>query len=262
MTMSNDLILTEDHGAVRRLVMNSPANFNALSDQMLAALEDALQALDDSIRVVVLAGAGKAFCAGHDLRQMQGHRGDDDAGAGYFHALFTRCSALMTRITALPQTVIAEVQGVAAAAGCQLAASCDMVVAATGTRFGVNGINIGLFCSTPMVALTRKIPANLAFEMLTTGEFINPERALAAGLVNRIAAPDALTETALALAQTLAAKFGPALRLGKAGFQAQAGLDLDQAYAAMTKAMVENLSWPDTGEGIAAFLDRRPPNWS
>lgn len=262
MPSPTQLILTEDHGTVRRLVMNSPTNYNALSDEMLAALQDALQALDDSIRVVVLAGAGKAFCAGHDLRQMQSHRGDADGGKAYYHDLFSRCSRLMTRITALPQTVIAEVQVVAAAAGCQLAASCDMVVAATGTRFGVNGINIGLFCSTPMVALTRKIPANLAYEMLTTGEFINPERAQAAGLVNRIADPDALTETTLALAQTLAAKLGPALRLGKAGFQAQAGLDLEQAYAAMTDSMVENLSWQDTGEGIAAFLERRPPNWA
>lgn len=262
MSFPTDLILTEDHGAVRRLVMNSPANYNALSDEMMAALEAALQSLDDGIRVVILAGKGKAFCAGHDLRQMQGHRADSDGGEAYFRDLFTRCSALMTHITALPQTVIAEVQGVAAAAGCQLVASCDMAVAATGTRFGVNGINIGLFCSTPMVALTRKIPANLAYEMLTTGEFINPERAQAAGLVNRIAPPDALTETTLALAQSLASKLGPALRLGKAGFQAQAGLDLEQAYALMTESMVENLSWQDTGEGIAAFLERRPPNWA
>jgi enoyl-CoA hydratase/carnithine racemase len=259
--LTNDLILTQDHGPVRRLVMNAPARFNALSDEMLAALNAALDALDDSVRVVVLAGAGKAFCAGHDLRQMQGHRGDADGGAAYFRDLFTRCGTLMQRLTALPQPVVAEVQVVATAAGCQLVASCDLVVAAEGTRFGVNGINIGLFCSTPMVALTRKVAPGLAFEMLATGEFIGADRAMAAGLVNRVAPADALTDTTLALAQVLAAKLPGAMRLGKAGFQAQAGLPLDEAYAQMTDAMVENLGWADTDEGMTAFLEKRPPHW-
>ena len=257
------VILTERHGAVTRLVLNAPASLNALSDAMLAALSTEFTRLaqDASTRVVILAGAGKAFCAGHDLREMQAARAMPDKGAAYFLDLFTRCGALMQAIPALPQPVIAEVHGIATAAGCQLVASCDMAVAAEGTRFGVNGVNIGLFCATPMVALTRNLPRKQAFELLTTGEFIHAARARELGLVNRVVPPEALTAETLALAQTVAAKLTAAVKIGKRAFYDQIGLDLAAAYAQAGAVMVENMLWRDTEEGIAAFLEKRSPDW-
>ena len=173
------LVLRQDQGHIARLTLNSPSNYNALSLAMIAALEAELDriAADNGIRVVVLAAVGKAFSAGHDLREMQAARGDSDAGRAAYEQLFQRCAAMMQKLPALPQPVIAEVQGIATAAGCQLVASCDMAVAAEGVRFGVNGVNIGLFCSTPMVALARAIPPRAAFELLVTGEFIDAARA-------------------------------------------------------------------------------------
>ncbi|HRM74074.1 MAG TPA: enoyl-CoA hydratase-related protein, partial [Paracoccus sp. (in: a-proteobacteria)] len=190
------LLLRHDHGPVARLVLNSPGNFNALSLAMIDALALALDqiAADDSIRVVILAATGKAFSAGHDLREMQAARDAGDAGRAAYERLFSRCAEMMQKIPALPQPVIAEVQGIATAAGCQLVASCDMAVAATGVRFGVNGVNIGLFCSTPMVALARAIPPRAAFEYLVTGEFMDATRARELGLINRIASPERLAE--------------------------------------------------------------------
>lgn len=259
-----DLVLREDIGAVARLTLNSPHNFNALSVEMIAALGAALDAIaaDKGVRVVILAAAGKAFCAGHDLRQMQGARVDADAGAAHFQTLFADCAAMMQRLPALPQPVIAEVQGIATAAGCQLVASCDMAMAAEGARFGVNGVNIGLFCATPMVALMRAIPPRAAFEMLVTGAFIPAERARELGLVNRVCPPEALREETLALAQTIAAKLPAAVRMGKAAFHRQTGLGLADGYASAGETMCENILLPDTAEGIAAFLDKRAPNWS
>jgi enoyl-CoA hydratase/carnithine racemase len=258
-----DLVLRQDDGPVARLVLNAPDRLNALSDAMLAALGAALTGLRDDprIRVVILAGAGRAFCAGHDLREMQAARQAPDGGAAAFADLFARCATVMRMIPALPQPVIAEVQGIATAAGCQLAASCDMVVAAETARFGVNGVNIGLFCSTPMVALTRAIPPRAAFEMLVTGEFIPAARAQALGLVNRIAAPERLSEETTALARTIAGKLGAAVRIGKRAFHAQAGLPLAEAYRLTGDVMVANMMRADTEEGIAAFLDKRTPDW-
>ena len=262
--MADPILLRADQGAVAVLTLNAPASFNALSDAMLAALDAEITAIaaDPAVRVVLLRGAGRAFCAGHDLKEMQAHRADPDAGRAYYTALFTRCAAVMQALTALPQPVIAEVHGIATAAGCQLVASCDMAVAASGTRFGVNGINIGLFCSTPMVALSRKVPPALAFEMLSTGAFIDADRACAAGLVNKVVAPDRLGEEAMALAQTVAAKLPAALRIGKRGFYDQIALPPDQAYALMGARMVDNMLDPDTDEGICAFLEKRPPGWA
>jgi len=173
------LLERTDRGAVAELVMNSPGNLNALSDAMLAELQDMFGTLaqDSSVRVITIRGEGKAFCAGHDLKEMTRGRAKDDGGAAYFADLFARCATMMQTIPTLPQPVIAQVHGIATAAGCQLVASCDMAVAAEGTKFGVNGVNIGLFCSTPMVALSRNIPRKQAFEMLTTGEFIEATRA-------------------------------------------------------------------------------------
>ncbi|MGL4311249.1 MAG: enoyl-CoA hydratase [Paracoccaceae bacterium] len=262
--MSEQVLLREDRGSIATLTMNRPAALNALSDAMLAALSDGFAALreDSSIRVVILRGAGKAFCAGHDLREMQAGRGAGDGGRAYFNDLFRRCGEVMQAIPALPQPVIAEVHGIATAAGCQLVASCDMAVATEGTRFGVNGVNIGLFCSTPMVALTRNVPAKQAFEMLTTGEFVNAARAREIGLVNRVVPADELSAETGRLAETLAAKLKGTLKIGKQAFYQQLGLPLAQAYAHTGAVMAENMMWRDTEEGIAAFLDKRKPDWS
>ncbi|MDG4648355.1 enoyl-CoA hydratase [Roseibacterium sp. SDUM158017] len=262
--MADDILLREDRGAVTYLTMNSPGNLNALSDAMLAELTGAFGDLmaSDTQRVIVLRGAGKAFCAGHDLKEMTNKRQANDDGASAMRDLFDRCSNMMQMISRLPQPVIAEVHGIATAAGCQLVASCDLAVAAEGTRFGVNGVNIGLFCSTPMVALSRNVPRKQVFEMLTTGEFIDPHRARELGLVNRVVAPEALSEEAEALATKIASKLGSAVRIGKRAFYEQIELPLDQAYSLTGAVMVENMLNRDTAEGIAAFLDKRAPDWS
>lgn len=256
------MIEREDHGAVTRLTLADPDRLNALSDEMLAALAGALdEVAEGDARVVVLAARGKAFCAGHDLRQMQAMRQAEDGGAAGFADLFARCAAVMTRIQRIPQPVIAEVQGAAVAAGCQLVASCDMAVASSSAKFGVNGVSIGLFCSTPMVALTRAVPRKAAFEMLTTGRIVGAEEALRLGLVNRVAAPEALVEETTALAETVAGKLSAAVRIGKRTFHEQAEMGLDDAYAHAGAAMAANMGLDDTAEGIAAFLEKRPPSW-
>ena len=253
-----------DTGAVAHLRMNAPERINALSDGMIAALQDQFDALkeDGSIRAVILSGAGKAFCAGHDLKEMTAGRQAEDGGKAYFKDLFERCSKMMLSIQSLPQPVIAQAHGIATAAGCQLVASCDMAVAAQGTRFGVNGVNIGLFCSTPMVALTRNVPRKHAFEMLSTGEFIEAERARELGLINRAVAPEDLEAETAALAAKLADKLGAAVRIGKQAFYEQAQMSISDAYAYAGSVMVENMLYRDTEEGISAFLDKRAPEWT
>ncbi|MDQ2088803.1 enoyl-CoA hydratase [Marimonas arenosa] len=261
----NKMTLLERHdtNAIARLHLNDPGKLNALSDEMLAALQAQFNALkqDRDIRAVVISGEGKAFCAGHDLKQMQQGRQAPDGGKAYFKDLFERCGRMMMTIRELPQPVIAMPHGIATAAGCQLVASCDMAVAAEGTRFGVNGVNIGLFCSTPMVALSRNVHAKQAFEMLTTGEFIDAARAREIGLVNRVAPADQLEAETLKLAETVASKLSAAVKVGKQAFYDQIGLPLDQAYAYTGAVMVENMLWRDTDEGIAAFIEKRPPDW-
>ena len=261
--MTDALLIRRDAGSIARLTLNAPQSLNALSDAMLAALAATFTALatDSTIRVVILQGAGKAFCAGHHLREMQAGRAQADQGRAYFADLFQRCAAVMQMIPALPQPVIAQAHGIATAAGCQLVASCDMAVAASDTKFGVNGVNIGLFCSTPMVALTRNVPRKAAFEMLTTGQFINAPRAADLGLINRHVAPEALDRETQSLAETLAAKLGPALRIGKRAFYDQLTMPLADAYDHTAAVMVENMLWRDTDEGITAFLEKRAPDW-
>jgi len=253
----------EDHGAIARLTLNAPEKLNALSDDMLAALQAEFDGLreDRAIRAVVLAGAGKAFCAGHDLKEMTQGRQAEDGGKAYFADLFTRCARVMTAIRSLPQPVIARPHGIATAAGCQLVASCDLAVAAEGTRFGVNGVNIGLFCSTPMVALSRNIPRKQAFEMLTTGAFIDTDRAAELGLINRVVPEVELDAATMELAETIAGKLGSAVRIGKQAFYTQLEMGLDEAYAYTRDVMVENMLYRDTEEGIAAFIEKRPPEW-
>ena len=262
--MSDDLVLCDVAERVATVTMNRPGALNALSDAMLAALDGTLARLegDPAVRVIMLRGAGKVFCAGHDLKEMQAGRAAADKGAAYFADLFARCGALMQRIPRMPQPVIAQVHGIATAAGCQLVASCDMAVAAADARFGVNGVNIGLFCSTPMVALTRNLPRKQAFEMLTTGGFIPAERAREVGLVNRVVPPAELEAATLELARTVAGKLGAAVRIGKRAFYDQIGLPLDQAYAMTGAAMVDNMLLRDTDEGISAFIDKRKPDWA
>ena len=261
--MDAPVLTRETQGHVATLTMNRPRALNALSDALLAALREECAALaeDRETRVVILKGAGKAFCAGHDLREMQAGRQAEDGGRAYFADLFSRCGAVMQALRALPQPVIAEVHGIATAAGCQLVASCDMAVAAEGTRFGVNGVNIGLFCSTPMVALSRNVQPKEAFEMLVTGGFIEADRAREIGLVNRVVAPEALESETRALAETVAAKLDAAVKIGKRAFYEQLEMPIAEAYDHTAAVMVENMLWRDTDEGITAFLEKRPPDW-
>ncbi len=258
------LLERNDTGAVAYLRMNAPEKLNALSDAMLAALQTEFDALADdrSIRAIVLSGEGKAFCAGHDLKEMTAGRQAEDGGAAYFKDLFDRCARMMMSIQRLPQPVIAQVHGIATAAGCQLVASCDMAIAAEGTRFGVNGVNIGLFCSTPMVALTRNVPRKQAFEMLTTGQFIPATRAEAIGLINKVVPPEDLVRETATLAGMVADKLGAAVKIGKQAFYTQIDMPIAQAYDYTGDVMVQNMLYRDTAEGISAFLDKRHPEWN
>jgi enoyl-CoA hydratase/carnithine racemase len=258
------LLERHDSGRIARLHMNHPEKLNALSDGMLAELLAALNDLrgDENIRVVVLSSAGKAFCAGHDLKEMQAGRQADDGGAAYFADLFRRCAEVMQAIRTLPQPVIAMPHGIATAAGCQLVATCDLAIAAEGTRFGVNGVNIGLFCSTPMVALSRNIPRKQAFEMLTTGDFIDTTRAIDLGLINHVVPEADLESATIELAEKIAGKLGAAVRIGKEAFYNQIEMPVDQAYAYTGQVMVENMLLRDTDEGIRAFIEKRPPDWA
>lgn len=252
-----------DTNGVAHLNMNAPERLNALSDEMLAALQSQLDAIkqDTSVRAVILSGSGKAFCAGHNLKEMTAGRQDEDGGKAYFKDLFDRCATMMMSIQKLPQPVIAQVHGIATAAGCQLVATCDMAVAAEGAKFGVNGVNIGLFCSTPMVALSRNIPRKNAFEMLTTGKFIETEEAARLGLINRAVPQDQLESATRELADTVASKLTAAVKVGKQAFYQQMELNVAEAYDYAGDVMVQNMLFRDTEEGIAAFLDKRPPNW-
>ncbi|HEX6784855.1 MAG TPA: enoyl-CoA hydratase [Sphingomicrobium sp.] len=255
-------ISTQHEGAILRLTLNNPPA-NALSVELMEALQEALDSArgDDTIRVIVIAAAGKLFSAGHDLKQMTAHRGDPDHGEEFFQATFAVCSRLMQSIVEHPRPVIAEIDGLATAAGCQLVASCDLAFASDKARFGVNGIDVGLFCSTPAVALTRAIAPKRAMEMLLTGEMIDAPTALEFGLVNRVVPSEALTETVNATAQTIAAKSPTAVKLGKQAVRKQAGLNLAEAYERTSRVMVENMLAADAEEGIDAFIAKREPAW-
>lgn len=258
------ILIREDINHVAHLTMNAPKSLNALSDEMLAALQDQLDQIKDDpdIRVVVLSGAGKGFCAGHDLKQMQAGRQSEDGGNAYFGDLFDRCSKLMLSIRALPQPVVAKVHGIATAAGCQLVATCDLAIAADDTKFGVNGVNIGLFCSTPMVALTRNVAPKTAFEMLTTGQFMSADDACKHGLINRAVPEKQLSVEIETLTSTLASKLKAVVNLGKQAFYAQIEMPVEDAYAYTRNVMTNNLKMKDTDEGMTAFIEKRPPNWS
>jgi enoyl-CoA hydratase/carnithine racemase len=248
-------------GVLRLTLDNPPAN--ALSIAVMEALQAELDSARDEggVRVIVIAAAGKLFSAGHDLKEMTAHRPDADRGKSFFERTFAVCSRLMQSIAEHPKPVIAEVDGIATAAGCQLVASCDLAVASEQSRFGVNGIDVGLFCSTPAVALTRNISRKRAMEMLLTGEMIDAATALGFGLVNRVVASEGLTETINELAATIAAKSPLAVKLGKKAVREQAPLGLADAYDCASRVMVENMLAPAADEGISAFFDKRQPNW-
>jgi enoyl-CoA hydratase/carnithine racemase len=247
---------------VLRLTLANP-RANLLSEAMIASLHRALDeaAADTAVRVVVIAAEGRVFSGGHDLKEMTARRADPDGGRAYFADIFGRCAAMMQAIVALPKPVVAEVGGVATAAGCQLVASCDLVVASSEARFGVNGVDLGLFCSTPMVALSRAVQPKAALEMLMTGEMITVERAREIGLVNRVVAPAALREETERLAAKLLEKPPVVLALGKRAFYEQARLGLAEAYLHTSEVIACNMAMPEAEEGIAAFLEKRKPRW-
>ena len=248
-------------GVCRVTLANPPAN--ALSMRAMAALQGALDvaAGDDAVRVVVIAGEGKVFCAGHDLKEMTAHRSDPDAGRGWFERTFAACSRLMQSIPAHPKPLIAEIDGIATAAGCQLVAACDLAIASDRARFGVNGIDVGLFCHTPAVALSRNISRKHAMDMLLTGDMVDARTAESYGLVGQVVPHAELNRFVTQRAQVIAAKSPLAVRLGKQSFYAQAGLDLADAYDVASRAIVENMLAHDAEEGISAFFGKRRPEW-
>ena len=261
---SSLLLLRADlAGGVAVLTLNRPQTRNSLSEAMLEALSDAFTAIahDREARVVVLAANGPAFSAGHDLKEIARHRTDADRGRAYFKQIMSACSALMQQIVTLPQPVIAAVQGTATAAGCQLVASCDLAVAARTAKFATPGVNIGLFCSTPMVALSRNVARKRAMEMLLTGEMVSAQDAARIGLINRVVPAGQERQAALALAQQIASKSSHTVKIGKEGFYRQAEMGLAQAYDYVSQVMVENLLSADAEEGICAFIEKREPTW-
>ncbi|GAB5897967.1 enoyl-CoA hydratase [Mycolicibacterium mageritense] len=248
----------DDRGVVT-LTLNRPQAFNALSEDMLTALGDTISALaqDDSVRAVVLGASGKAFCAGHDLKEMRA-----EPSLEYYQRLFAQCTAVMLSIQRLPVPVIARVHGLATAAGCQLVAMCDLAVASHDARFAVSGVNVGLFCATPAVALSRNVPRKSAFEMLVTGEFISAAQAHALGLVNRVAAPEALDDEIEAMVASIVAKPAVAVAMGKALFYRQLEVGIEAAYDDAGATMACNMMDPSALEGVQAFIEKRRPEWS
>ena len=257
------VLLRERDGEVALLVLNRPHPRNSLSEALLVALSAALTEIKDdkSVRAVVLAANGPGFCAGHDLKELTARRADADGGRAYFRHIMTTCSAMMQKIVTLPQPVIAAVQGPASAAGCQLVASCDLAIASEAAKFATPGVDIGLFCSTPMVALTRNIPRKLAMEMLLTGDMVGAERAAEIGLVNHVVAAGEERAAALALAKRIASKSSHAQKIGKQAFYRQIELPLADAYAYASEVMTENMMARDAEEGICAFIEKRAPKW-
>ena len=256
------LIVVERQGPVLRLTLQNPPA-NALSAAVMESLQAELDtARDDAaVRVIVLAASGKLFSAGHDLKEMAAHRADADRGKAFFEHTFALCSRLMQSIVEHPKPVIAEVDGIATAAGCQLVASSDLAFASDRSRFGVNGIDVGLFCATPAVALTRNVTRKRAMEMLLTGEMIDADAAVEFGLVNRVVPSESLTEAVGDCARSIAAKSPLAVKLGKQAVRQQAGMNLADAYECASRVMVENMLAGDAEEGISAFFEKRQPTW-
>ena len=261
--LNNDILLNELTDGVLRLTLNDDHRRNALSVDMLSQITDALAsaANDTSVRVIVLAASGPVFCAGHDLKEMTAARKEQDGGEAFFEQLFETCASVMQIIVRHPKPIIAEVGGVATAAGCQLVASCDLAIAAESAQFATPGVNIGLFCSTPMVALSRNVSHKHAMEMLLLGEMLNAEKALEIGLINRVVPKSELTQVTNSIADTIAAKSSKTVAIGKRAFYEQAEMSLADAYIHTSKIMTKNMLSEDAEEGIDAFLSKRPPMW-
>ena len=260
----SDLVLKTAEDGVCALTLNQPKSINALSEAMLTELSLHLDEIaeDTSIKAVILRSAGDHFCAGHNLKEMTARREDADGGFQYFQDLFAQCSAMMLKIVRLPQPVIAEVTGIATAAGCQLVASCDLAVASEEARFATSGVNIGLFCSTPMVALSRNVSRKHAMEMLLLGDFLPAARVAELGLINQVVARDDLEATTLEIAQNIAGKSGAAIKIGKRAFYEQLEMPLTEAYAFAGRTMAENMMANDAEAGIGAFIEKKPmPDW-
>ena len=261
--LSEPLVQVLQRETTLRLVLNRPRARNALSAELMATLQSALDAAadDKNTRVIVLAANGPVFSSGHDLKEMTTHRADGDRGQAAFAALFAQCSKLMQTIVRHPKPVIAEVQGTATAAGCQLVASCDLAVAAISATFATPGVNIGLFCSTPMVALSRNVSRKHAMEMLLTGDMITADEAKRIGLVNRVVDPTALDGETMKLARLIASKPVATVKTGKEAFYRQLEMGLSDAYDYASRVMTENMLAAEAEEGICAFIDKREPNW-
>jgi enoyl-CoA hydratase/carnithine racemase len=256
-------VLRENSGDIAVLILNRPRARNTLSEAMLQALRRALAdiAEEKAVRAVVLAAKGSVFSAGHDLKELTAHRSEADGGRGYTQHIMQICSAMMLSIPRLPQPVIAAVEGTATAAGCQLVATCDLAVTSSAAKFSTPGVHIGLFCSTPMVALSRNVGRKHAMEMLITGDTISADDAYRIGLVNRVVEPGMALQHALLLAQKISAKSPAVIKLGKEAFYRQIEMGIADAYAYASEVMVQNMMARDAAEGISAFLEKRPPNW-
>ena len=257
------ILLRDTIGSIALLTLNRPAARNSLSEAMIAELQGALRQIgeDKTIRAVVIAANGPVFSAGHDLKELTARRSDADRGRAYFATIMNACSTMMQTIVNLPKPVVAAVQGIATAAGCQLVASCDLAVASETAAFATPGVDIGLFCSTPMVALSRNVPRKQALEMLLTGEPIPAATAKNIGLINRVVAPGSERDAAIALAQKVALKSAYTVKLGKAAFYRQAEMSLADAYRYAAEVMTENIMARDAEEGIGAFIEKRKPKW-
>jgi len=257
------ILLRENLDNIAVLTLNRPDARNSLSEALIAALTETLRSMAEerTVRVVVLAANGPGFCAGHDMKEMTARRSDADRGRAYFKQLMGACSTMMQAIVHLPKPVIAVVHGAASAAGCQLVASCDLAIASSAARFATPGVNIGLFCSTPMVALSRNVSRKHAMEMLLTGDLISAEEAQRIGLVNRVVAPGTERDEVLKLARQIASKSALTVKIGKEAFYRQLEMNLADAYRYASDVMVENMLARDAEEGIGAFIDKRPPNW-
>lgn len=258
-----DVLLRDDADGVATLTLNRPAARNGLSEALLAALQSNLDGIaeDPQVRAVIIAANGPAFCAGHDLKEMTARRTDPDRGKAYFRVLLKQCSTLMQTVVHCPKPVIAQVHAIASAAGCQLVASCDLAVAGESAKFCTPGVNIGLFCSTPMVALSRNVQRKHAMEMLLTGDVIAADRAFEFGLVNKVVPDDELERAARDLALQIASKSSLTLKIGKEAFYRQLEMNLADAYDYTSEVMIENMLARDAEEGIGAFIEKRAPKW-
>ena len=261
--MSNHLVKVAVNKKILNLTLNDPEHQNTLSEDMIAELDKNFQdaAKDNSVKVIILSSTGPVFCAGHNLKDLNSKRSDIDKGKGYFEKIFKSCSNLMINIVKNPKPVIASINGIATAAGCQLVASCDLAYASTNAKFATPGVNIGLFCSTPMVALSRNVNTKPSMEMLLTGDLIESTKAKEIGLINEVCSPEQLVEKVFVIAEKISSKSMTTLKIGKEAFYKQKEMTIEEAYKYTSAVMIENMLKKDSEEGISAFIEKRTPTW-